>query len=82
MSDGTHPAIEPALIEKNTREMLRLSIDEYRGKMLLSARIWFEPREGGLRPGRDGFAISLDKLPQIIGELQLLEAEARAAGLL
>ena len=77
------PSIEPALIAKNQREVLRLSVDEYKGHILLSARLWFEPREGGeLRPGKDGWAISVEKLLNIIAGLQRLEAEARAAWLL
>lgn len=76
-------SIKAALIAKNQRETLRLSIDDYKGYRLLSARLWFQPRDGDdLRPGRDGWAIALDKLPDIIGELQRLEAEARSAGLL
>ena len=75
--------IEPGLIPKNQRETLRLSVDEYRGRMLLSARLWYKPSSGGeLRPGRDGWAIALDKLPKVIAALQRLEAEARASGLL
>jgi hypothetical protein len=41
------------------------------------------PSDGGdLRPGRDGWAINVDKLPEIIAELQRLETEARDAGVL
>jgi hypothetical protein len=76
-------AIEPAIIAKNSRERVRLSIDEYRGRTLLSARVWFQPAEGGdLRPGRDGWAIDVQRLPDIIAGLQRLEAEARAGGIL
>jgi Transcriptional Coactivator p15 (PC4) len=74
---------DPILIEKNSRESLRLSVDEFKGRILLSARVWFKPSDGGdLRPGRDGWAINVDKLPQIIAELQRIETEARAAGML
>ena len=76
-------AIEPALIPKNQRETLRLSIDEYHGRLLLSARLWFKPSDGDeLRPGRDGWAIAIGKLPEVIAALQRLEAEARVSGLL
>jgi hypothetical protein len=83
MSNSTHPDIEPALIEKNSRETLRLSIDEYRGKLLFSARVWFPPKDGGdLRPGREGWALALEKLPELVAELQRIEQAARDIGLL
>ena len=73
--------IDPALIEKNQRESLRLSIDDFKGRTLLSARLWFKPGDGGeLRPGKDGWAIAIDKLPKIITALQRLEADARREG--
>lgn len=73
----------PIEIEKNSRETLRLSVDEFKGRMLLSARVWYEPREGGeRRPGREGWAIAVDKLPDVIAALQQLEAQARKDGLL
>jgi hypothetical protein len=76
-------SITPALVPKNSRETLRLSLDEYRGHQLLSARLWFDPADGGeLRPGREGWAIAIERLPEIVVELQRLEAEARRVGLL
>jgi hypothetical protein len=74
---------DPILIEKNGRESLRLSVDEYKGRTLLSCRVWFKPSDGGdLRPGRDGWALSVEKLPDLIEGLQRLEQVARAGGLL
>lgn len=73
----------PILIEKNRREQLHLSIDQFKNRTLLSCRLWFVPDDGGeLRPGRDGWAIAIERLPEIIAALQQLEAQARAAGLL
>lgn len=69
------------LIRKNAREFLRLSVDEFKGHTLLSARLWFKPSDGGdLRPGRDGWALSIEKLPDLVRALQQIEAHARAAG--
>jgi hypothetical protein len=74
---------DPITVEKNSREVLRLSIDEFRGRTLLSARVWFRPADGGdLRPGRDGWAIAVERLPEIIAGLKQLEAVARAEGLI
>jgi hypothetical protein len=75
-------AIDPALVPKNSREQLRLAVDEFRGHLLLSARIWFTSAGGDLRPSREGWAIAIERLPEIIAALQRLEADARAAGML
>lgn len=73
----------PIIVEKNRRESLRLSVDEYKGRTLLSCRLWYLPGEGEeLKPGRDGWAVAIEKLPSIMAGLQRLEVEARAAGLL
>ena len=73
----------PIEIQKNKRQVLRLSFGEYRDRMLLNARVWYRGAEGEeLKPGKDGWAISIDKLPEIIAGLQRLEAKARDAGLL
>ena len=77
------PPIGPRLFRKNSREQLCLSIDDYKGKLLLSCRIWYSPTDGAeLRPGRDGWAMPIGDLPAIVEALQQLEDEARAAGLL
>lgn len=73
----------PLVIPKNASEELRIGLDEYRGVEILSLRIWFQPREGGdRRPGKDGFALRVAKLPELIDALHEIEAEARERGLL
>ncbi len=80
---STCAGVEPAVIPKNTRETLRLSVDQCGDRRMLNARVWYFPGDGeGLRPGRDGWAIALDRLPGIVMALQKIEAQARAAGLL
>jgi hypothetical protein len=73
----------PVFIEKNQREQLRLSIDEYHGHRLLSARVWYRP-EGTeeLRPGVGGWAINIARLPEIAAALEALAVDADAKGLL
>lgn len=69
---------DPILIQKNSREWLRLTVDEFKGRMLLNARIWYRPNEGGdLRPGKDGWAISVERLPELINALLAFDKETR-----
>lgn len=67
-----------AEIQKNKRERIRISIDQYEGRDFLNVRVWFE-KEGCLRPGRDGITCRLDLLPEIRKALQSAEEKALEA---
>ena len=77
----THAPI--GIIQKNSREQLHVGLREFHGTPLVNLRVWFEPRDGGdLRPGKDGVALRIEKLPELIAVLERAEAEARRLGLL
>lgn len=71
-----------ATIPKNSREEVRISLSEFRGVDLINLRIWFDAKDGDKRPSKDGLALRLEKLPDLIQALQGAEHEARRAGLL
>ena len=76
---SAHPG--EVLIKKNTRESLRLALDVFKGYRLLTARIFFQPPDGGpIRPGRDGWAICIDTIPDVIAALQQIQTEAIERG--
>lgn len=62
-----------SVIGKNNREEIRCSVDTYKGTRMFSTRVFFKAEDGSMRPGKQGIAIKLDKLPQF--------AEAVAAAL-
>jgi hypothetical protein len=73
------PPITPRDLKRNTRETLRLEVSKYRGKTLFNTRICYTPDGSAvLRPGRDGWAMPIDRLPEIVEALRQLETEARA----
>lgn len=52
-----------AELRKNRREVVRVTIGEFKGSKLLGLRVWYQPADGGeLRPGRDGLALKLEHL--------------------
>jgi hypothetical protein len=59
-----------ATIRKNSREQLRVSIDDYRGHELLSFRVWFEAEDGSMRPGMQGLALRLELAPELLGAIR------------
>lgn len=70
-----------AEFERNSREVLRVSLDQYRGRDTLDIRIWF--RDGAeLKPGRKGLTMSVVHLPALAEGLQLALARAKAEGLI
>jgi len=70
-----------ASIEKNAREVIRVSLSEFNGHDLANLRVWFKTDDGDMRPGKAGLAFRLEKLPAVIKALTDLEAEARRLGL-
>lgn len=47
-----------AELPRNRRETVRLTVQEFRGTLLVNLRVWYRPDDGGdMRPGRDGIAI-------------------------
>lgn len=58
-----------AAIPKNAREEIRVSVDDFQGHRLCNVRVWY--REGDeLRPGKQGIALRLDLLPQLVEALR------------
>lgn len=68
-------------IPKNSRETLRIQLSTYRGHELATLRVWFSPGHGDeLRPGKDGFALRVEKLPELRDAIDRAIAAARAEG--
>lgn len=58
-----------ASIPKNAREEIRVSVDDFQGHRLCNVRVWY--REGEeFRPGKQGIALRLDLLPQLVTALK------------
>lgn len=52
--------------EKNSREVVKLSISEFRGKKLLDLRIWYyDKNEDDYKPSKKGLSISVDKYNEL-----------------
>jgi hypothetical protein len=69
-----------ASIEKNSRESLRVTLDEFKGHRLVNMRVWFKANDGETRPGNSGIAIKIEKLEELLSALAKAQSDARAAG--
>ena len=56
-------------IAKNSREEIRLSLDDFKGQQLVNLRVWFTAEDGTMRPGRQGIAFRLELLPAVLAAL-------------
>lgn len=68
--------------QKNSRETLRVRLDEYQGQRVICCRAWYVDKDGNKRPGRGGLTISVRHLPQLARALDDALNAAKASGLL
>lgn len=67
-----------ATIPKNTREEIRVVLSEFKSYRRIGVRIWARTSEGAV-PTRQGFAVSVERCPELIAALvAALEAAAVA----
>lgn len=59
-----------ATIRKNANEELRVSLDEFRGHRLVNLRVWFKAEDGEMRPGKQGVALRVELLPELMEALR------------
>jgi hypothetical protein len=67
--DGARPQPSERMvteIAKNSREVLRIMLQTFKGYELVSVRVWFRDREGDvLKPGKNGLTMRVEKLPEL-----------------
>lgn len=74
------PAASVTIAEwpKNGRETLRVQLTEYQGRPIIDLRVWYEGRDGELRPSRSGLTCSTSHVERLADALA--EAVARLKG--
>lgn len=59
-----------AQFPKNNCEVFRVSMDEYQGHTLLNVRVFYQVDDGEMRPGRQGVAVQVEKVPAFLKAIQ------------
>ena len=67
---------------RNTREVIRVTVEIYQGQPVFSVRIWYRTPEGSLRPGKDGITLGVKHLAPLLDNLVVSYALTCAAGLI
>lgn len=74
-----------AIIPKNSREEVRVALDEYQGAQLVDVRIFADYAAGdvdGRCPTKKGISLKVERLDDLIAGLASARAEAQRRGLL
>jgi hypothetical protein len=75
---------QPVIIaqwRRNSRERVRVTLDEYQGHRTIDVRTWFQSDHGELKPTRTGITIGIKHLPRLARALADALAKARELGL-
>jgi Transcriptional Coactivator p15 (PC4) len=67
---------------RNQQERVRISLDRYRGRDVVSLRTWWKSEDGEDRPGRDGITLDVRHAPKLAKAFKRTEARARKEGML
>lgn len=77
------PALVIAEWDRNAREIVRVALDQYKGRHTIDVRVWYCDDSGGaLKPGRSGITLALKHLPDLSDAMAKALAQARQRGLL
>lgn len=81
----TAPPEPIAIVEKNSREDVRVSLDEFHGVQLIDVRTFADFKAGAVEsrgPTKKGVSLNIARLPALIAGLEAARDEARRRGLL
>ncbi|ABI87959.1 transcriptional Coactivator p15 family protein [Burkholderia ambifaria AMMD] len=68
-------------IRRSDSERLRVTVSEYRGRVLVDLRIWFAAEHGEWKPGRAGVSLRPDQVGEVMQALRLAAQAADPAGI-
>jgi hypothetical protein len=69
-----------AQFEKNSREEVRVSIDEFRGYKIINIRAYYRSGDQWL-PGKQGLALTVERYRDLVDAVLKLGEELQAQGL-
>jgi hypothetical protein len=67
--------------DRNSREIIRITLDLYNGRYTINARVWYRDGEG-VKPSKSGLTLAVKHLPALADALSQTLDAARESGLL
>lgn len=71
-----------AQFEKNSKEEVRVSIDDFRGRKLINIRVYYRNDAGQWLPGKQGLALGIDRYRDLADAVLRLGEQLQAQALL
>lgn len=81
MTDTEHSEVV-AKFEKNSREEVWVSIDEFRGRKIINIRVHYKGETGEWLPGKQGLALSVERYRDLAEAILQLGEKLRSDGLI
>ena len=82
MNDDVTRGEVVASFEKNSREEVRISVDDFRGRKIINIRVYYRSESGTWAPGKQGLAISVERYRDLAEATLKLGEKLQADGLL
>lgn len=80
MSGDKPSPLQVAEIPKNSRELIRVALDEFMGSAVLQVRCWYLKQDGRTGATRNGLTVAVHHLPALADALQKALAIAIETG--
>lgn len=77
------PDVEPVVVatfQKNSRELVRVALQTFKGHDLVSVRAFVEDGNGGMKPTKAGIALRAELLPVLYDAIGKAMIAARSGG--
>jgi hypothetical protein len=71
-----------AQFEKNAKEEVRVSIDDFRGRKIINMRVYYRSDSGQRLPGKQGLALAVDRYRDLADAILRLGEALQAQALL
>jgi Transcriptional Coactivator p15 (PC4) len=81
-TEATRFPIVIAEWQRNSREMLRVSLDRFNNRNTIDIRSWWRDSDGAFKPGRSGLTLAVKHLPSLADGLAHALQRARILGLI
>jgi transcriptional coactivator p15 (PC4) len=71
-----------AQFEKNKKQEVRLSVENFHGKKLINIRVFYKDDDGAWKPGKQGLALSVDRYKDLAASILEVGQHLKTEGLI
>lgn len=84
MNESNEPdgGVVVAQFEKNKKEEVRLSVETFHGRKLISIRVFYKDDGGAWKPGKQGLAVSVDRYKDLASSILEVGQHLKSSGLI